>query len=190
MDRFYKSKLTKLDESTKKDFQPSPTVSHFGEIESLQGAGVAYFCDRWFMILNREEELHSQHFPWMEDSQFVLHCSNILTQLVQIANVASVAPDRIEFHFVYNSSRTRLTSQILCENTSKAMKLLVTQRTTCYISPILYISVKIKKVKNLELLLNANDGLCEKAICRESSSVYFNLQQLQWVNKITNILLY
>ena len=78
------------------------------------------------MILNRKEELHSQHFPWMEDSQFVLHCSNILTQLVQIANVASVAPDRIEFHFVYNSSRTRLTSQILCENTSKVMKLLVT----------------------------------------------------------------
>ena len=57
MDRFYKSKLTKLDESTKKDFQPSPTVSHFGEIGSLWGAGVAYFCYRWFMILNREEEI-------------------------------------------------------------------------------------------------------------------------------------
>ena len=72
MDRFYKSKLKELDESTKKDFEPSPTVSHFGEIGSLWGAGVAYFCYRWFMILNREEERHSQHFPWMEDSQFVL----------------------------------------------------------------------------------------------------------------------
>ena len=69
---FGSNKMKVLGESTTEYSEPSPTVSHFGEIGSLQGVVVAYFCDRWFMILNREAELHSQHFPWMEDSQFVL----------------------------------------------------------------------------------------------------------------------